>query len=154
MSAFFKISLQLCQWTFISSRVCLNTSLRTIGTPFRDLSSDPIPAPAGWELLHRPSVPPLRNNPSPSPSLRLPLDRGIPLLYPSLPLSLSPPQMAVWTKKSYKRRKDQRCHLRDKSQQVRMSLKLSVMKLQDKWLVSGSGFLGTGSGGDKGGVCS
>ena len=140
----------LCQWTFICSRGLLNTSLKTIGIPFSDLSSDPIPAPVGWELLHRPSVPPLVNNlsssrpsgpppvknPSPSQSLCLPLDQGVPLSYPSPPLSPSPPQMVARTKKSYKRKTAQRCCPRDKSQQVRMSLKLSVMKLQDKYGLS------------------
>ena len=37
---------------------------------------------------------------------------------------------------SYKKRTGQRCRPRDKSQQVRMSLKLSVTKLQDKYGLS------------------
>ena len=127
---------RLLQDQLSTSRAHLSTSLRTIGIPFRDLSSDPTPAPVGWDLLHRPSAPLLKNNPSSSQSLCLPLDQGIPLPYPSPPLSPSPLQMVAWTKKSYKKRKDQRCRPRDKSQQVRMSLKLSVAKLQDKYGLS------------------
>lgn len=131
----FKLSLNPCQWTFIFSRVSLNTSLKTIGNPSSELST-PTPATAGWEqLLLSPSQ---MRAPSPFQSLRLPLDQGIPLPpYLSPPSSPLPPPMVTQTVKSYKlKQRGQRCRPREKSQQVRMSLKLSIVKLQDKYGLS------------------
>ena len=127
-----KINLNPHQWTSTCLRRPLNILLKTIGTPFSDLSPISTPAPAGWEVLPLPSDPLQQENLSLSPSLHHHLDQGVPLPpYPSPPLSLSP-QMVSQMKKSYKKRTDQGCHPQNKAQQVKMSLKLSISGLQDK----------------------